>query len=80
MREQHKPKQKNLPNEVTEVRKALEIKKKKRKIKLEGTHTDNALKQIKGENQEHLKQEKQEKEFNRKGQTLKRSKGDLTYN
>lgn len=46
MREQHKPKQKNLPNEVTEVRKALEVKKKKLdiKIKLEGTHTDNALK------------------------------------
>lgn len=46
MREQHKPKQKNLPNEVTEVRKALEVKKKKLdiKIKLEGTHRDNALK------------------------------------
>lgn len=40
MREQHKPNQKNLPNEVTEVRKALEILKKKLevKVKLEGTH------------------------------------------
>lgn len=46
MREQHKPKQKNLPNEVTEVKKALEVKKKKLdiKIKLERTHRDNALK------------------------------------
>lgn len=50
MREQYKSKQKNLGNEVTEVRKALEIKYiLEIKIKLEGTQeqiktTDNALK------------------------------------